>query len=404
VIPQEWRPGHAAAALPLTNPAISRTQLELRTIASDCLLVRTRGRCPLLRNGDVVPAAAEFRIGDVLQLGRQLLFLVGGRGGPDLGAPATYPDFPFGEADPFGIVGESSIAWQLRAQIAAIAQKSGHVLVHGPSGTGKELVVRALHALSERGRRPLVARSATTLPDALIDAELFGNQKNYPNSGMPERIGLVGEADGSCLFLDEIGELPVASQAHLLRVLDQGEYHRLGEARSRRSNFRLLVATNRDPAAALKHDLGARLTFRILVPRLDERREDIPLIIRHMVRRSAAPGEPDIELNVMRNLVQRSYPLNVRELEARLWQDPASASGSLDSAVQASSSQLASFQAAPAALTAERIQQCLDENNGSLQATFKALGMKNRFVLLRMIKRHGLEVRRKPGRATRPPG
>src|SRR5690348_15490748 len=133
-----------------------------------------------------------------------------------------------------------------------MARRPGHVLLTGASGTGKELAARAIHALSKRSGQRLVARNAATLPESLIDAELFGNAKNYPNPGMAERAGLVGQADGSTLFLDEIAELPSSSQAHLLRVLDDGEYHRLGDGLARRSDFRLVAATNRD-VSSLKH-------------------------------------------------------------------------------------------------------------------------------------------------------
>src|SRR5262249_8174942 len=144
------------------------------------------------------------------------------------------PADPFGMGDRFGIVGESAAAWHLRAAIAFVAAQSAHVLITGASGTGKELVARAIHAASERAARPMVARSAGTFPETLVDAELFGSARGYPNAGMPERTGLFGEADGSTLFFDEIGEVPESLQSHLLRVLDSGEYHRLGESRQRR--------------------------------------------------------------------------------------------------------------------------------------------------------------------------
>jgi transcriptional regulator with GAF, ATPase, and Fis domain len=96
------------------------------------------------------------------------------------------------------------------------------VLLLGESGAGKELAARAIHGLGDRRARPLVARNAATMPETLIGAELFGNVKNFPNPGMPERPGLIGEADRSTLFLDEIGDLPEACQVHLLRVLDDG--------------------------------------------------------------------------------------------------------------------------------------------------------------------------------------
>src|SRR5262249_49824490 len=156
------------------------------------------------------------------------------------------------------------------------AARAGHVLLVGPSGCGKELAAQAIHARSTRASRKLVSRNAATLPPGLIDAELFGNVANYPNAGMAERPGLIGEADGSTLFLDEIGELPETLQAHLLRVLDEGgEYQRLGDARRRKSDLRLVAATNRS-IDELKPDLAARLPLRVALHGLDERPEDIP--------------------------------------------------------------------------------------------------------------------------------
>src|SRR5262249_47887878 len=159
----------------------------------------------------------------------------------------------------------------------------------------------------------------------LLDAELFGHAKNYPNQGMPERLGLIGEADGGTLFLDEFAELPQAHQAHLLRVLDAGEYQRLGEGRRRTSFFRLIAATNRDPAS-LKHDVLARLILRIETPRLDECRDDIPLLARHLLRTMASSdsilatrffvdarpsGEPRMSADLVRVLLTHAYTANV---------------------------------------------------------------------------------------------
>jgi transcriptional regulator with GAF, ATPase, and Fis domain len=291
------------------------------------------------------------------------------------------------------------------------------VLVWGPSGTGKELVARAIHGLSDRKSRRLVARNAATLPETLIAAELFGNAKNYPNPGMAERPGLIGQADGSTLFLDEIGELPVASQAQLLRVLDEGEYHRLGESAARRADLRLVAATNRD-LAVLKHDLLARLNFRLEVPPLDARRDDVPLIVRHIVRRSARAGDPiarqwladgdpmgqpRLPIDAMRALIETQYELNVRELESTLWKLLASPELMTRPAERGADRLQQPPQSAETPdpevgeLTAERIQRCLDENNGVLELTWRALGMKNRFVLVRAIKKYGLVVGRRPG-------
>jgi len=209
------------------------------------------------------------------------------------------------------------------------------VLLAGASGTGKELAARAIHAISRRAKRPLVSRNAATFPAGLIDAELFGNVKNYPNPGMPERPGLVGQADGGTLFLDEIAELPLDMQAHLLRVLDEGgEYQRLGEATARRADIRLIGATNRSPSA-MKHDLLARLTVRIALPALAERREDVPLLVRHLLLRAAKKspeigerfvrampdGRPDVQVepSLVEMLLRTNLETNVRELDGLLW-------------------------------------------------------------------------------------
>src|SRR5262249_4513267 len=151
----------------------------------------------------------------------------------------------FGAPDPHGILGESPAAWALREHLSLAAHSGQHILLLGQSGTGKELAARAIHALSPRRDKPFIARNAATFPEGLVDAELFGTAKGYPNAGSPERPGLIAEADGGTLFLDEIGELPAHLSSHLLRVLDRGgEYQRLGESRVRRSDLRVVAATN----------------------------------------------------------------------------------------------------------------------------------------------------------------
>lgn len=334
---QRQRPGQLESTGPLQAPTLSREQLLLETFA-DRIQVRNVGRCPLRVNG-VALTQAELKAGDLLELREQLLLLCVLRP-PTM---ATRPGLllhPFGQVDRLGIVGESPAAWELRAQLVFMASSNAHVLIRGESGTGKELVARALHMLSPRAEQAMVARNAATFPESLIDAELFGNVKNYPNPGMPDRPGLVGEAHGSDLFLDEFGELPTEMQAHLLRVLDLGEYQRLGETQTRRANLRLLAATNR-PESHLKHDLLARLKLRLEVPDLNARREDIPLIARFLLRgigRESPPraeqffeggvsGEPRMAPELMATLVRRTYTTHVRELERLLWQSIAISAG-----------------------------------------------------------------------------
>ena len=398
------RPGRTDATGPLRSPRISRQQLLLSTLAGGKLQVENVGRCPMLRSGTRT-AQATLRPGDLIVLEGQLALLCTERPpvlpeARDL-APSVWPDF--GEPDPFGIVGEAPETWALRDRLAFVAPLPGHVLLSGPSGTGKELAARAVHRLSPRGSRPLVARNAATFPPGLIDAELFGNIRDFPNAGMRERPGLVGEASGSTLFLDEIGELPEALQTHLLRVLDRdGEYQRLGDARPLRADVRFVAATNR-PVGHLKSDLRARLVHTVSLPPLSERREDIPLLVRALLRRAAAEDprlgarlgdEPRVSLELMLALLAHPLPLNVRELEAILFRSLSSSAGPTlelppDLAAPAEDEALATD---PQDVTPEQIQECLDRHGGVQGPVWRELGFRNRYVLQRLIRKHGLRT------------
>jgi len=405
---------------PLLSTRLSRVQLRVRAGEGGAVEVENLGKLRLSHNGVVVDRALVLP-GDTLALGSQLLLLVSRR---TLSAKSVAAlDFPFGAPDAHDIVGESSAAWELRERVAFVGPLPGHALIVGESGTGKELVARAIHASSERASRPLLARNASTIPDGIVDAELFGNAKNYPNPGMPERAGLIGDSDGTTLFLDEFGELPEPAQAHLLRVLDSGEYQRLGETRTRRCNLRVVAATNRG-LSALKHDVAARFPFRLEIPGLEARREDVPLLVRHLLRRMAqseprissrftdASGEPRVSLELIETLVRRRYTTHTRELEALLWRAVEQAQGealelaSEDRAARGASEPPRAPSANPVAasdtdaddgaeLSPERVQRCLDEHNGSLENAWRALGLANRYVLRRLVKKHGLEIRRR---------
>ncbi len=416
----QQRPGPWIPSTPLLSPAVSRYQLALSRVGAR-YQVRNAGKCALYVDGAAI-TERELSGGELLQLGKQYLFLASRRPlvlGEELSA---YPSFAFGQADAYGLVGESPSMWQIRRTITFIAARPEHVLVTGESGSGKELVAGAIHSLSTRGRSRMVSRNAATLPATLLDAELFGNSKNYPNAGMPERPGLIGEAHESTLFLDEFAELSPALQVHLLRVLDHGEYQRLGEARTRFSDFRLIAATNR-PVSSIRPDLLARFAFRVALPELNRRLEDVPLLVRHFLCRLASRGdsdalelfpgrdpnaEPRIPLAWITRLLTHRYRTNVRELEALLWEcllsrqsgtealDTRSMEGAPVENNAGASTVLIQSMNAP---EAERIQRILDEHNGSMERAWRALGLSSRFALQRLVKKHRLEVRRRPGAA-----
>jgi len=279
------------------------------------------------------------------------------------------------------------------------------VLLLGESGSGKELVARALHKRSARGRRSMVCRNAATFPEALIDAEVFGNAKNYPNPGTPDRKGLVGEADGSTLFLDEIGELPEHLQAHLLRVLDEGEYQRLGEARARTADLRLIAATNR-PVGRLKHDFLARFPLRLTLPPLRDRVEDIPLLALHLLRQIAGADRdlavrffddgvggpvPRVSLELVEGLIAHNFPANVRELEHVLWSALLTSPGRTLRLTSEVGGQLlapsAGERTEPVDITPEALRDSLRRHGGVQARVWRELGLKNRWALRRLIRK-----------------
>ncbi len=412
------RPGVLEATPPLQSLRISREQLRI-AVRGRRLVIERIGRCPMIHAGEPVDRCS-LEPGDTLLLKGELLFYCTQRSRklPPLRNDSRGADFAFGESDTHGIVGESPAAFRLRDQLAWTAKAGAHTLILGESGTGKELAARALHALSARVSKPFVARNTATIPASLIDAELFGNVKGYPNPGMPERPGLIGAAEGGTLFLDEIGELPASLQANLLRVLDaDGEYHRLGSSTARRADIRLIGATNRDPAA-LKHDLAARLVLRIVLPGLTQRREDIPLLVRHLLRRAAAKspevvgrfmapssdglGEPRIHPDLVDRLLTWEYTTNVRELEALLWRCMAASSADAvewaddlahSAPVSAEGAERPDDAGPVVEPSAEEIRTCLASHHGNVSRAAKALGLSSRYALYRLLKKHGIDAR-----------
>ncbi len=396
------RPGELVPTAPLQDPAISRRQLVVR-VRGKRLEVEGVGRCSVFVRGALAHKAV-VDAGDTIMLGAQLLLLCVRRP-PVMNTSLHYNmqhAAPFGECDAHGMLGESPVAWQLRDDLVFAASAGKHILIRGASGTGKELAARAIHHHSVRASKPFVARNAATLPSGLIDAELFGNAKNYPNPGMAERPGLVGQAHEGTLFLDEIAELPSDLQSHLLRVLDcNGEYQRLGEASPRHSDFVLVGATNREPEA-LKHDLLARLALRIGLAPLEARREDIPLLVRHIMfaaarrsphverflSRESGRVRPRVELALIDHLVRRQYETHVRELDSLLWR--AMAESRKDTVVLPA--ELRTLSTAPPEPTAEELRSTLEREKGNVRRAAQALGLPSRYALYRLMKKRGIEL------------
>jgi formate hydrogenlyase transcriptional activator len=229
------------------------------------------------------------------------------------------PEGPFTE-----IVGESPALRQVLAKVATVASSDATVLILGETGTGKELVARAIHGMSRRSGRSLVKVNCAAIPTGLLESELFGHEKGAFTGAVSQKVGRIELANGGTLFLDEVGEIPLELQPKLLRALQDQEFERLGSTRTIRVNMRLVAATNRDLARAVaerhfRADLYYRLNvFPILVPPLRERPRDIPLLIRHFVRKFSDRMERHIEnipAETMQILSTWSWPGNVRELE-----------------------------------------------------------------------------------------
>lgn len=220
------------------------------------------------------------------------------------------------------LIGQSpAMAW-VRTQIVQIASSPIPVLILGETGTGKELCAEAIARIS--GRKPYVAVNCATFSESLVDSELFGHDRGAFTGAYKDHPGLIAEADGGILFLDELAETTLPVQAKLLRTLESGDYRRVGATKNRRSNFRLLAATNGDPdqlvaEGKLRADLLYRLgAVRIVLPPLRERPEDIPLLADVFLRRyreRAGSGPRHLSFGAQTMLDEHEWPGNIRELK-----------------------------------------------------------------------------------------
>ena len=205
------------------------------------------------------------------------------------------------------------------------------VLIEGETGTGKELVAKAIHQASPRAAGPLVAVNCAALPETLLESELFGHEKGAFTSAMNQRKGRFELADGGTIFLDEIGEVPLPMQAKLLRVLQERRFERVGGAESIEVDVRIIAATNKDlrklsADGKFREDLYYRLNVvKIELPALRDRAEDIPLLAAHFTEKYARPGTSPRQIapEAMEILLRYDWPGNIRELENAIERCPA---------------------------------------------------------------------------------
>ena len=222
------------------------------------------------------------------------------------------------------IVGRSEALRRVLEQIETVAPTDSTVLIYGETGSGKELIARAVHNLSARKSSAFVKLNCAAIPTGLLESELFGHERGAFTGAIAQRVGRFELANHGTMFLDEIGEVPLELQPKLLRVLQEREFERLGSTRTQRTDARLIAATNRDLEALVaeqkfRSDLYYRLNvFPVRVPALRERPEDIPLLVRHFVQQfSRRLGKviDAIPAEAMNALVRYPWPGNIRELQ-----------------------------------------------------------------------------------------
>ena len=222
------------------------------------------------------------------------------------------------------LIGTSPVMVQLYEDVAAVADTSATVLLQGPTGTGKELLAHAIHYRSRRASGPFVRVNCTAIPETLLESELFGHEKGAFSGAIRQHRGKFEQADGGTILLDEIGEIDTHMQVKLLRVLQDGEFQRVGGSSDLKVDIRIIAATNKHlrdevEAGRFREDLFYRLNVvTLLVPPLRHRRDDIPLLVDHFARKYAARNErpvPELSHTLMETLSAYHWPGNIRQLE-----------------------------------------------------------------------------------------
>jgi DNA-binding NtrC family response regulator len=303
----------------------------------------------------------------------------------------------------FPIVFRSPAMARLLAMAGEVAPTTASVLISGASGTGKELLARAIHAISGRGQRPFVPVDCGAIPEGLMESELFGHKRGAFTGSVADKAGIVEEADGGTLFLDEVGNLPASMQAKLLRFLQDRRFRRVGDTVERSVDLRVVSASNRNLSEAVadgafREDLYYRLAvISLAIPALRERREDIPPLVYHFIRQFNAEAGYAVEgvrQDALELLADHAWPGNVRQLEnvieravilrkAGLVQ-PSDLPPEMDSTAAGDSSRSLDE------LERQHILQLLEECGGNRSRVARILGISRRTVY-RKLRQYGID-------------
>ncbi|MFY3595187.1 sigma-54 dependent transcriptional regulator, partial [Achromobacter xylosoxidans] len=303
------------------------------------------------------------------------------------------------EADEVPFIGTTPAMQRIKQTLRHIADADVDVLVEGETGTGKEVVATALHRLSRRRHRALVAINCGALPESVIESELFGHEAGAFTGAQKRRIGRIEHASGGTLFLDEIESMPLAVQVKLLRVLESRQITPLGSNEVRSLDLRVVAATKEDlgnPAirAKFREDLFYRLNVvTIRIPPLRERREDIPLLLAHYLGHASRRFQrdiPDMPADIKRHLLTHDWPGNVRELAhfaerfvLGVLNTPAAVSPTAETAPGTLPEKMERFEA-------QLIRDALAAHQGDVRATLEALGIPRK-TFYDKLQRHGID-------------
>jgi transcriptional regulator with PAS, ATPase and Fis domain len=308
------------------------------------------------------------------------------------------------------VIGESHVMKQVLAMASRASTTDAPVLILGETGTGKELLARAIHFNSARREKPFVVKNCGVKTESLLESELFGHVKGAFTGADRDKPGLFKEADGGTVFLDEIGDAPASTQAAILRVLENGEIRPIGSTTTDHVDVRVLSATNKDLEEAIssdefRRDLYYRLnTFTITIPSLKERRDDIPLLAQrflHRLRTKLGNDQLAISEEALTRLCRYSWPGNIRQLQhelekAAILSDPSGTIGEqhlspdIRNAPGTLTSQpVGSLRASVEQLEIEMIERVLNETDGNIQRSAKILGL-TRKGLKDKINRYGI--------------